>query len=212
MTGPARPTPPTEASRAELTPDDVLDLLAAGNRRFVGGRSLKRDDLKDLAVTSSAGQHPIAAFLSCVDSRVPVEKVFDLGIGDVFSARVAGNVLDNDVLGSLEFACALAGSKAVVVLGHTECGAVMGALAGAELGHLTGLLSRITPAIEDVCGSPTQPDAPAAVVNAVMRRNVERVVDQVRNRSEVLRDLEARGAIRIVGWVVDISSGEVVQL
>jgi carbonic anhydrase len=140
---------------------------------------------------------------------VPVEKVFDLGIGDVFSARVAGNVLDDDLLGSLEFACALAGSKAIVVLGHTACGAVKGALAGAELGHLTGLLARITPAIEDVCGAPTQPGATPDVVDAVVHRNVERVVEQVRTQSEVLRDLESRAEIRIVGAVYDISSGVV---
>ncbi len=211
MDSTARTTPPTEASRADLTPDAVLQLLADGNRRFVDRSTLSRDDLQDVTATST-GQYPFAALLSCVDSRVPVEKVFDLGIGDVFSARVAGNVLDDDLLGSLEFACALAGSKAIVVLGHTACGAVKGALAGAELGHLTGLLARITPAIEDVCGSPTQPDATPDVVDAVVHRNVERVVEQVRTQSEVLRDLESKGTIRMVGAVYDISSGVVAFL
>lgn len=204
----ARPTPPTNESRAPLSPDDVLALLEEGNRRFLDGTLLERDHKQHVAATAS-GQYPLAAVLSCIDSRVPVETVFDLGIGDVFSARVAGNVLAEDVLGSFEFATQLAGAKLVLVLGHTSCGAVKGAVEGAELGHLTGLLEKITPAVVDVCGTPTVESAGSDVIDAVARRNVERVLTEIRSRSGILADLEGSGDIRMAGAIYDVRSGAV---
>ncbi len=141
----------TEASQAALTPDGALDLLVEGNRRFVSGTPAHRDWAGQIADTAG-GQYPFAIVLGCVDSRVPIEVVFDQGIGDIFSARVAGNVASPDVLGSMEFACRLAGSKLVMVLGHTACGAVKGAISNAELGNLTGLVRKIEPAVAAVEG------------------------------------------------------------
>ncbi len=201
-------TPPTNDSRARLSPDDVLAILADGNHRFLSGTPLGRDHREHVAATAS-GQYPLAAVLSCIDSRVPVETVFDLGIGDIFSARVAGNVLDEDLLGSLEFATQLAGAKLLLVLGHTSCGAVKGAVEGAELGHLTGLLEKITPAVIDVCGTPTAQGVGADVIDAVARRNVERVVSEMRSRSSVLSGLEARGEVRMAGAFYDVRTGTV---
>lgn len=204
----SRPMPPTNESRGPLSPDDVLALLVEGNRRFLNGAPLARDHKAHVTATAS-GQHPLAAVLSCIDSRVPVETIFDLGIGDVFSARMAGNVLDEDLLGSLEFATQLSGAKLVLVLGHTSCGAVEGAVAGAELGHLTGLLQKITPAVVDVCGTPTVASAGSDVIDAVARRNVERVLMELRLRSAILANLEATSQIRIAGAMYDVRSGAV---
>jgi carbonic anhydrase len=204
----SRPMPPTNESRGPLSPDDVLALLVEGNRRFLSGAPLARDHKAHVTATAS-GQHPLAAVLSGIDSRVRVETIFDLGIGDVFSARMAGNVLDEDLLGSLEFATQLSGAKLVLVLGHTSCGAVEGAVAGAELGHLTGLLQKITPAVVDVCGTPTVASAGSDVIDAVARRNVERVLMELRLRSAILANLEATSQIRIAGAMYDVRSGAV---
>lgn len=202
--------PPTAETQAATTPADALRLLREGNARFVDGTPTPREPLADAAATARDGQFPLAAVVGCVDSRVPVETVLDLGIGDAFVARVAGNVVDDDVLGSLEFATELAGVPAVVVLGHTACGAVKGACDGAELGHLTGLLARITPAIEEVTGGdPTPGSDDAALVDRVVEANVRRTVTGLTEDSPVLAARVDAGTLVVAGAVYDLASGVV---
>lgn len=198
----------TPESQAAASPDEVLSWLRSGNERFVAGEATDHDYLAQAAATV-AGQYPLAAVLGCIDSRVPVEAVFDAGIGDVFVARTAGNVVDDDVLGGLEFAAALVGIKAILVLGHTNCGAVQGACDGAELGHLTKLLAKIGPAIETVAGQPTPGSSDAALVGRVIEANVANSVSVLFERSEILRDRVQSGDLKVVGGVYDISSGRV---
>lgn len=202
----------TAQSQADTSPDDAVAWLAAGNERFVSGTATDRDLLAQAAATAD-GQHPLAAVVGCIDSRVPVEAVVDAGIGDVFVARTAGNVVDDDVLGSLEFATALAGVKAVVVLGHSACGAVKGACAGAELGHLTGLLAKITPAVVEASGGDATPgsDDPALVQRAV-EANVRRVVATILGRSEVIRGLCDDGDLVVRGAWYDLATGRITWL
>lgn len=200
-----------DQDRAELTPQSALQRLMDGNRRFVDGQPAQRDLLKQVEGTKD-GQWPFAAILSCIDSRVPAEIVFDQGVGDVFSARIAGNFVNDDILGSLEFACKVAGSKLIVVLGHRHCGAVKGACDGVELGHLTGLLTNLRPAI-DAVDDPADPaertSANPAFVQAVARANVERTVAAITERSAVLRELRDAGSIDVVGAMYDVESGAV---
>lgn len=196
----------TAESQEALTPQAALDMLRDGNRRFVNGTPASRDLMEQVKATA-AGQYPFAVVLGCIDSRVPVETVFDQGIGDIFAARVAGNVANEDLLGSMEFACGLAGSKVVVVLGHTSCGAVMGAISNAELGNLTGLLGKIEPAVQSVNGTRDVEDA--AYVDRVAEANVRHVLEDVRTRSPVLAQMEAAGDILIVGAMYDVGSGAV---
>ena len=173
-------TTQTKDSQSSLTPQKALEILVGGNERFVGNSAEKRDLLAQVKATAS-GQFPFAVVLSCIDSRVPAEVIFDQGIGDIFSARVAGNVVNDDTLGSMEFACKLAGSMLIVVMGHTSCGAVIGACAKAELGHLTGLLAKITPVVEAVQKAGDVPEAELAGKVAVA--NVDHVVGQIREQS-----------------------------
>lgn len=198
-------------SQASMTPDAALQLLIEGNRRFTEDQREDRNLLQQVSATTG-GQWPFAAVLSCIDSRVSAELVFDAGIGDLFSARIAGNVANEDLLGSLEFACKLAGSKLVVVLGHTHCGAVKGACDGAKMGNLTTLLSKLQPAVDAI----TEPrdaaqrnSANRDFVQAVATRNVELTVQALRDRSDVLREMEQAGEIRIVGAMYDIETGAV---
>lgn len=202
----------TAATQAATSPSDAIAWLAAGNERFTSGATTDRDLLAQAAATAD-GQYPLAAVVGCIDSRVPVEAIFDAGIGDVFVARTAGNVVDGDVLGSLEFATALAGVKAVVVLGHSACGAVKGACDGAELGHLTGLLSKITPAVEEASGGDAAPGSgdPALVQRAV-EANVRNVVATILDRSEVIRGLQDDGDVTVTGAWYDLASGRVTFL
>lgn len=200
-----------EASQADATPDSVIDWLRRGNERFVAGAGLERDLLAQAEATAN-GQFPLAAVLSCIDSRVPVEAVFDVGIGDVFVARSAGNVVDADVLGGFEFATALAGAKAIVVLGHSACGAVKGACDGAELGNLTQLLAKIVPAVASVSGGdPTPGSGDSELVARVVEQNVRNSVDILRS-SSVLADREADGELRIVGGIYELATGEITWL
>jgi len=197
--------------QAAMTPDMALALLTEGNQRFQENRRADRD-LRQQVNETRTGQWPFATLLGCVDSRAPAELIFDLGIGDVFNARVAGNVVNEDLLGSIEFACKVAGSKLVVVLGHTHCGAVKGACDDVRLGNLTGLLAKLRPAVEQT----SEPEAQqqrnsqnAAFVNAVALRNVELNVEAIREHSPVLRELEDEGTIRILGAMYDIETGAV---
>lgn len=199
----------TETTQAEATPESVLEWLRTSQERFADGSTTSRDWQAQVKATAG-GQYPLAAFVSCIDSRVPPEIVFDLGIGDAFAARTAGNVVDDDVLGSLEFATRIAGVKAVVVLGHSACGAVKGACDGVELGHLTGLLAKITPAVEEASGgNPTPGSGDAALVQRAVYANVRNVVTTISRSSTVIADLCGSGEMAVVGAVYDLATGRV---
>lgn len=199
----------TAETQAAAEPAEVLSWLRNGNARFADAGALDRNHLAQAQATST-GQYPLAAILGCIDSRVPVELVFDVGIGDVFAARTAGNVVDDDIIGSLEFASELAGVKAIVVLGHTECGAVKGACDGAELGHLTQLLTKIRPAVEEASGGESTPGSgdPTLVQRAV-EVNIRNSVAALRDRSEVLRRSEQAGTLIITGAIYDLATGRI---
>jgi carbonic anhydrase len=194
------------ASQAAVTPDAALTLLSDGNARFVAGTPARRDYSDQIRATA-AGQYPFAVVLGCIDSRVPIETVFDQGIGDIFAARIAGNIVNTELLGSMEFACRLAGSKLVVVLGHTSCGAVKGAVSSARLGNLTQLVQKIEPAVEAIEGERDVDNAP--YVDGVAEENVRMVIAEIRRESPVLATMEEEGEIRIVGGMYDVSTGVV---
>lgn len=199
----------TEESQSSITPDMALQLLKKGNSRFVEHKLIGRDYLQQVKQTAS-GQFPFAAIVSCIDSRVPAEILFDLGIGDIFNCRVAGNFINTDILGSLEFACKVAGSKAIVVMGHTHCGAVKGACDHVELGNLTSMLDNIMPAVDGIKEeSGERSSKNPSFVQKVADLNVELSVDAVRNNSAVLREMEENGEITIVGAMYDVENGKV---
>lgn len=198
----------TKEERDRMTPSQVLDELKKGNERFRGENATRRNYLAEKR-SSAAGQYPAAVVLSCLDSRVPAEIVFDAGIGDLFVGRVAGNVVNDDLLGSMEYGCAAAGAKAVLVLGHTACGAVTGAIDDVVLGNLTGLLARIKPAIPATKFDGEKSSKNAAYVDAVARTNVGLVLSEIRRRSPVLEDLEKKGSIKITGAMYSVSTGVV---
>ena len=202
--------PPSYDAQQSLTPAKVLEILKEGNERFVNNLESNRNLLEQVNDTQQ-GQFPIAIILSCMDSRTSVELIFDQGLGDVFSARVAGNVVNDDILGSMEYACKVAGSKLIVVLGHSHCGAIKGACSHVELDHLTGLLRKIKPAVdaveteEGVNVSANQPE----LVQKVADKNVQLSVTQVKNRSPLLESMVINGEIGIVGGMYDIETGKV---
>jgi carbonic anhydrase len=205
----ATPEIQTRASQAAMTPAAALARLEEGNTRFAEGRSKTRDLPAKVAATAS-GQYPFAVILSCLDSRQPVEMIFDQTIGDLFNARVAGNVLNDDILGSLEFACKASGAKLIVVLGHGNCGAVKGAIDNVELGHLSGLLHRIRPAINAVPASIRPRDSTnGAFVQEVSDANVRLVTQQIRERSSILREMLERQEIGLTAGMYDLSTGRV---
>lgn len=201
----------TKAQRDKMTPDQIIDVAKAGNERFRAGKTDTHDYLAQKRASAS-GQYPAAVILSCIDSRAPAEIILDTGIGDTFNARVAGNIASDDVLGSLEFACALAGSKVVLVMGHTACGAIKGAIDNAKLGNLTGLLDKIKPAVAATQYSGERTSKNNAFVDAVATTNVRLTMDEIRRRSEVLAGLEKDGKIKIVGAMYHLVGGEVVFL
>ena len=202
-------SPPTKAMQDSMTPDSTLAELKAGNARFVSGHPLPRNFPADVKAIAS-GQYPFAAVLSCVDSRQPIEIVLDQGIGDIFSARVAGNVLNDDILGSMEFACKVSGAKLIVVIGHSNCGAIKAAVDDVKLGNLAVLLGKIKPAVDAVPadGSPRTSKNPA-FVDRVAEANVHLVMQQIRERSPILRDMLDQHQIGLVGGMYDLSTGEV---
>jgi carbonic anhydrase len=193
----------TKETQTHLTPDQALQLLVSGNQRFQSNLKANRNLLEQVNTTAD-GQFPFAVILSCIDSRTSAELVFDQGLGDVFSVRVAGNVLNDDILGSMEFGCKVAGSKLLVVLGHSACGAIKGACAGAELGHLTGLLAKIQPAVDAERGAGED-----GLVERVASRNVELVLDAIRDRSPVLSEMIAAGEVGLVGGMYSVETGAV---
>jgi len=199
----------TKEARSQLTPDQALELLQDGNERFVSGNMLQRDLLAQVKATAK-GQFPFAGILGCIDSRVPPEFVFDQGIGDIFSARIAGNFANTDFIGSFEFATKLAGAKLIVVLGHTECGAIKGAVDNAQLGNLTQTLSNLMPAVysvTDVQGERNSSNA--AFVTSVAEENVRLNVNALYTRSAILHDLVEAEQIKIVGAMYDVGTGRV---
>jgi carbonic anhydrase len=192
-----------------MSPKAALAELRAGNARFVAGQSQVRNLPAKVRATAS-GQYPFAVILSCLDSRQPIEIVFDQGIGDVFSARVAGNVLNDDILGSMEFAGQAVGVKLIAVVGHSKCGAVVGAVDDVQLSNLTGLLAKIKPAIAAVPDTVQPRDSKNdAFVQKVAEANVRLVMQQIRERSPGLREMIDQGKIGLVGGMYDLSTGEV---
>ena len=199
----------TKASQAMMTPQQALAELRDGNARFVAGKPLHRDFPAQVKATAS-GQYPFAVVLSCLDSRQPVEIVFDQGIGDIFSARVAGNVLKYDILGSMEFACKVSGAKLIAVVGHSNCGAIKGAIDDVDLGNLTGLLTKIKPAI-DAVPADVQPRTSKnySFVDQVSEANVRLVMKEIPEHSPILREMIDKGEIKLVGGMYDLSTGKV---
>jgi carbonic anhydrase len=201
----------TAEQQAKITPDLAIQLLKDGNKRFVENTKINRNLMEQVNQTSE-GQYPFATILSCIDSRVSAELVFDQGIGDIFSIRIAGNIVNKDILGSMEFASKVAGTKAIVVLGHTNCGAVKGACDGVELGNLTHLLDKITPAM-DLIDDPKEKSLRNSknidFVDAVANANVDRTVDMIRKNSPILAEMEQSGLIKLVSGMYDIQTGVV---
>lgn len=202
-------SPPTREIQAAMTPDSALAELKAGNARFVAGHPVQRDAPADVKASAS-GQYPFAVVLSCLDSRQPIEIVLDQGIGDVFSARVAGNVLNDDILGSMEFACKASGAKLIAVIGHSNCGAIKGAVDDVQLGNLTSLLTKIKPAVDAVPADVSpRTSKNYAFVDQVAEANVRLVVQQIRERSPILREMLDQHQIGLVGGMYDLSTGQV---
>ena len=198
----------TAEMRDKATPDQIVDLILKGNERFIAGKSTQRDWLAEQRGTA-AGQHPAAVFLSCVDSRAPVEVLCDIGIGQAFNARVAGNAVNDDILGSMEFATAAAGAKVVMVMGHSACGAIKGAIDDVRLGNLTLLLARFKNSIVETKFDGDRSSKNAAFVDAVARTHVLNSLGLIRDRSPVLRDLEQQKKIVIVGSFYNLETGRV---
>jgi carbonic anhydrase len=196
----------TKEQRDRMTPAQVIEELKKGNERFRAGKMITRDYLVQQRSTA-AGQYPAAVVLGCVDSRAPAEIIFDTGIGDTFNCRIAGNVVNDDMLGSMEFSCAVAGAKVALVLGHTDCGAVKGAIDDVEMGNLTGLLARIKPAISATKFDGEKSSKNAAYVDAVARTNVALALDNIRRRSPILENLEKKGSVQIAGGMYDLATG-----
>jgi carbonic anhydrase len=191
--------------RDKMTPDEILAAFKRGNRNFSKGLKTSRNYINEQKATAK-GQYPSTVVLSCIDSRAPAEVIMDLGIGDIFNARVAGNIANDDILGSMEFACKLAGAKAVLVMGHTACGAIKGAIDNAELGNLTGLLAKIKPAIKATTFNGELTSKNGAYVDVVAQKNVELTIADIRKKSPVLAELESKGMIKIAGAMYNLET------
>ena len=198
----------TKAQRDKLSPDEIIALMKKGNERFRLGKESPHNYLAQQKATARA-QYPAAAILSCIDSRAPAETIMDLGIGDCFNARVAGNVANDDIVGSLEFACKVAGAKVALVMGHTACGAIKGAIDNVQLGQLTGLLAKIRPAVDATQYQGERSATNYGFVDAVARKNVEMTMAEISRRSTVLADLERSGAVKIAGAMYNLETGVV---
>ncbi len=199
----------TKEMQTAITPLMALELLKDGNKRFVNNLKLNRNLLQQANETSD-GQHPFAVILSCIDSRTSAELIFDQGLGDIFSVRIAGNIINEDILGSMEFGCKVAGSKIIIVLGHTKCGAVKGACDHVEMGNLTALLTKIRPAVDDeLTTSENRNSSNSEFVEKVSAINVKRAVQSILQRSPILKEMSEKGEIGIVGGTHDITTGQV---
>ena len=199
----------TKEMQNAITPSMALELLKDGNKRFMSNLKVNRNLLQQANETSD-GQHPFAIILSCIDSRTSAELIFDQGLGDVFSVRIAGNIINEDILGSMEFACKVAGSKIIVVLGHTKCGAIKGACDHVEMGNLTALLSKIRPAVDDETKTKkNRTSANGDFVENVSTINVKRTVKSTTERSPIIKEMIESGQIGIIGGTHDITTGQV---
>jgi carbonic anhydrase len=198
----------TREQRNKMTPDEIIAKMKSGNARFRRGEASRRDFLAEQRA-SAKGQHPAAVILSCIDSRSPAEIIIDLGIGDIFNCRVAGNVLNEDILGSMEFACKVAGAKVILVMGHTSCGAIMGAIDNVKLGNLTALLAKIRPAVNATEFTGERTSSNAQFVDAVARTNVILTIAQVLEQSPVLRELHSKRAIKVAGALYHLDTATV---
>jgi len=202
----------TKTTQKRVSTETALQMLKNGNKRFVAGKPLNRDLAQQMKDTSEKGQFPFATILSCIDSRVSSEIIFDQGIGDIFSIRIAGNFINTDILGSMEFATKLAGTKIVVVLGHTACGAVKGSIGDAQIGNLGAMVAKIRPAVNAI-KTPKDPKQRvpenAKFVNSVVKKNVQLSVQRILNESTVMAKLVADNKINVVGAVHDLASGKV---
>ena len=197
-------------AQADITPKKGVELLIQGNQRFLNNSTITRD-LHDQINDTATGQYPFASIVSCIDSRIPTEIVFDQGIGDIFNARIAGNFMNEDIAGSLEFACKLAGSKVIMIMGHTSCGAVKGACDQAELGNLTQMLNKIKPAVDAVKtnAGEKRDSSNITFVNNVAIENVKQTIANLRTMSPVLAEMENNNEITIVGGMYDVKTGKV---
>ncbi len=199
----------TKEIQTSISPEKAIEILKTGNERFVNNLKANRNLLQQVNETSD-GQHPFAVILSCIDSRTSAELIFDQGLGDIFSIRIAGNILNEDILGSMEFACKIAGAKAVIVLGHSKCGAIKGACDNVEMGNLTALLTKIRPAVDDELTIKENRNANnSEFVEKVATINVKRTVKAIMERSPILKEMIESGAIGIVGGIHNITTGEV---
>jgi carbonic anhydrase len=199
----------TKEMQTAITPAMALELLKDGNKRFVNNLKINRNLLQQ-ANDTSGGQHPFAVILSCIDSRTSAELIFDQGLGDIFSIRIAGNIINEDILGSMEFGCKVAGSKIILVLGHTKCGAIKGACDHVEMGNLTSLLSKIRPAVDDeLTIAENRNSSNSEFVEKVAVINVQRTVNSILQRSPILKEMIESGEIGIVGGTHDITTGQV---
>lgn len=199
----------TKEMQEAITPSMALELLKEGNKRFINNLKINRNLLQQANETSD-GQHPFAVILSCIDSRTSAELIFDQGLGDVFSVRIAGNIINEDILGSMEFGCKVAGSKIIVVLGHTKCGAIKGACDHVEMGNLTALLTKIRPAVDSETQTKENRNSKNSLfVENVATINVKRTVKAIMERSPILKEMIESGQIGIVGGTHDITTGEV---
>ena len=199
----------TKELQAAITPGQALELLKEGNKRFINNLKINRNLLQQANETSD-GQHPFAVILSCIDSRTSAELIFDQGLGDIFSVRIAGNIINEDILGSMEFGCKVAGSKIIVVLGHTKCGAIKGACDHVEMGNLTALLTKLRPAVDDEDTiTENRNSSNPEFVEKVATINVKRTVRSIMERSPILKEMIEAGEIGIVGGNYDVSNGTV---
>jgi len=195
--------------QAKVTPQQAIELLKEGNKRFVNNLKVNRNLLQQVNETS-AGQYPLAVILSCIDSRTSAELIFDQGLGDIFSVRIAGNIVNEDILGSMEFACKVAGSKALVVLGHSKCGAVKGACDHVEMGNLTNLLSKLQPAVHaEKTVTSDRSSANNEFVEKVATLNVKMAMHQIHDKSTILNDMIQKGEIAIIGGMYNVETGAV---
>ncbi|MBB6680346.1 carbonic anhydrase [Aequorivita sp. 609] len=198
----------SKAKQDILTPDVIINSLMDGNERFVNNELTARDYSKQVK-NSAGGQYPEAVILSCLDSRIPVEEIFDRGIGDLFVARVAGNFVNEDMLGSLEFACKVSGSKLIVVLGHNHCGAIRAAVDNVKLGNITSMLEKIQPAVDNVDYDGDKTSANAEYVAKVCESNINNTIDNIKKNSSILKEMEDAGEIKIIGAIYNIENGKV---
>ena len=198
----------TKETSSKMTPQDALQMLKDGNKRFVSNTLLKRDYSRQAAETAK-GQYPFAIVLGCIDSRSPAEIIFDQGIGDIFNARVAGNISNDDILGSMEFACKVNGSKLIVVIGHTNCGAIKGACDDVHLGNLTTLLSKIKPAVDAVSDAGDRTSKNYEFVEKVSKENVLLTMEDIKKNSPILKGLIDNGTVILIGAMYDLETGEV---